>query len=243
MTPAPAITNDTQRPPTTARKVLTLQQETVAREFIEKYGLEPKQISFDGEREEPIFDFDALSILSLRLSDIPEIRVEPGDFNNAAGIATANCRILLADGRVREVYGSCLVGELMYDGSEVTDINQALKIAQARALRNGLRAVAFDPVRAHNLAKTEQQSSNEFKDVRSKELAEAHALGQELGYIVGDNKVAWSNLISVNFPGVRSSGDLNDLQRSQFLTMLRAWKTARNRANPSALVGNLLNND
>ncbi len=144
--------NANSAPPTTrAQSTWTLKQEELAREFVEAYGLDRKQISFEGASEQPIFDFDALSILSLRLTDIPDIRVEPGDFHNAAGIATAICRITLRDLRAREVYGNCLVGEVMYDGTEVADIGQALKIAQARALRTGLRAVGFDPF-AHTRA-------------------------------------------------------------------------------------------
>ncbi len=199
------------------------------REFTEAYGLDSKQISFEGERPEPIFDFDALSTLSLALTDIPDIRVEPGDFNHIAGLTTANCRITLRDGRAREVYGNCLVGEVMHDGSVVDDIGQALNISRARALRNGLRAVGFDPVRAHKLAKAnqQQQSTAEFSDARTRELAEAHILGAELGYIVGENKTDWRKMIGTYFEGKSSSADLSDLQRSQLLGMLRAWKSAR----------------
>lgn len=227
-TPQPATTQSAAPPHSAVAKVLTLQQEEIVREFTEAYGLDRSQISFEGERPSPIFDFDALSTLSLALSDIPDIRVEPGDFNHIAGLTTANCRITLRDGRAREVYGNCLVGEVMHDGSIVEDIGQALNISRARALRNGLRAVGFDAYRAHNRAKTNQQQDTPgFSDVRSKELAEIHLLGEELGYIIGDDKSEWQKLIDRHFEGNSSSGDLNDLQRSQFLGMLRAWKSAR----------------
>ena len=230
--------NANSAPPTTrAQSTWTLKQEELAREFVEAYGLDRKQISFEGASEQPIFDFDALSILSLRLTDIPDIRVEPGDFHNAAGIATAICRITLRDLRAREVYGNCLVGEVMYDGTEVADIGQALKIAQARALRTGLRAVGFDPVRAR---KSQQVEGTQFKDLRSTELAELHLLGEALGYIIGEDKTAWKNLISTHFRGQTSSGDLDDLQRSQFLSTMRALKSAHDRAQASRLTNNLL---
>lgn len=226
-TPQPA-TKEQMPPPHGARtKVLTLQQEEIQREFIQAYGLDPKQISFEGERPEPIFDFDALSTLSLALTDIPDIRVEPGDFNHIAGLTTANCRITLRDGRAREVYGNCMVGEEMHDGTLVENIGQALNIARARALRNGLRAVAFDPLRAHNNAKANQQATTEFSDVRSKELAEIHILGAELGYIKGEDKTAWRTMIGTYFEGKSSSAELSDLHRSQLLGMLRGWKSAR----------------
>jgi hypothetical protein len=218
------------------QSIWTLKQEEMAREFMEAYGLARKQISFDGVSEQPIFDFDALSILSLKLTDIPDIRVEPGDFHNAAGIATAICRITLRDGRTREVYGNCLVGEVMHDDSEGSDIGQALKIAQARALRTGLRAVGFDPVRAHRM---QQSEAGEFQDLRTSQLAELHILGAELGYIIGDDKTAWKNLVHSHF-GVTSSADLNELQRSQFLTTLRALKAAHDRSQNSELTQNLL---
>jgi hypothetical protein len=239
-TPATATNQPDAPPPMATPKTFNLKQEEIIRQFTEAYGLDRKQISFAPNSSEPIFDFEALSTLSLVLGDIPNIRVEPGDFNNAAGIATAMCWVSLNDNRTREVFGNCLVGEILHDGSPVEHIGQALNTARARALRNGLRAVGFDPVRAHNQKNKEQNAHTELTDVRSKELAEIHILGAELGYIVGDNKVAWRNLISSYFPGHYSSGDLTDLHRSQLLGMLRAWKSARTRAEGSELTKSLV---
>jgi len=247
---APASENTTVRRAIHGASTWTLQQEELAREFMETYGLERKQIGFDGSSPDPIFDYEALSLLSLVLGDIPSIRTEPGDFNNAAGLASAICHLTLNDNRSREVFGTCLVGEILHDNSEVADISQALKIAQARAVRNGLRAVGFDPVKAHRLAKADQPSPNQFTDVRTKELAEIHILGKELGFIfdvpnaggtgVVENKTAWKNIIGTHFKGKTSSGELADLERSQFLQMLRSWKSARTRTEGSEMTGALL---
>ena len=229
-------------PPVKKNKILTLAQEQLVREFTESYEIDREQISFAGEDLYPIFDFDALSTLSLVLSDIPSIIVEPGDFNPAAGIVTAICKVTLKDGRSREVYGNAMVGEPLFDGSVVEDLGSAMNMARSRALRTGLRSVSFDPVRAHRQIKTGAQTGD-FADVRTKLLAQAHILGKDLGYIVGDNKVAWRNQISAYFKGKTSSANLNDLELSQWVRMLESWKTAREHASNSEAVGHLLNND
>ncbi len=238
MSAQPASTQSTA--PRGAPKFLSLSQEQIVSEFVETYGLDRKQISFDGNGIDPIFDFDALSILSLALSDIPTIRVTPGDFNNLAGLATADCFVQLRDERSRSVYGHALIGETLHDDKVVEDMSQALYLARGRALRAGLRAVGFDPVRAHQAAKLNQRTPTSFSDVRTRELAEAHILGEELCYILnevnssgavtGKDKTAWVNLIGLYFPGMTSSGDLSDLQRSQFLQILRGIKRQRTAA-------------
>jgi len=231
---APMTETTTQAKP---RRPLTLEQEQILREFTEHYGLERKQIGFDGDRAEPIFDVDALSQLALELSDIPSIIIEPGNIDSSVGIVTSSCEVKLADGRMRTVHGSALLGEEMHDGGIINDIKQALDVSAARALRKGFRAVGFDPVKAHEKRIKGQDLSLSLSseaEQRNRELAEAHKLGEELGYIFGDNKVAWSNLVNSYFPGHTSSGTLNSVQRAQFLSMLRAWKTARSRTSELA---------
>lgn len=233
-------------PPPTQRtkKVLTLAQEQTVREFTETYRIKREQISFEGESTEPIFDYDALSLLALELSDIPSIKVENGDYNPSIGLATAVCTVKLIDGRERETFANAMVGEVLHDGTIVEDLGTALNLTRSRALRIGLRSVGFDPVAAHKERQQSASQTSDFVDLRNRELAEIHMLGEELGYLVPEDsgKVAWKNLIATYFPGQTSSGDLSDLQRSQFLTMLRGWKSARTRNTDSSMASVLLSN-
>jgi hypothetical protein len=226
------------------KKILTLVQEQMVREFTDTYRIKRDQISFDGESLDPIFDYDALSLLALELSDIPKIKVENGDFNPSVGLATAVCTVTLIDGRERETFASAMVGEVLFDGTVIEDLGSALNMTRSRALRIGLRSVGFDPVVAHEQRKTAAAQPADFVDLRNSELAEIHMLGEELGYLLPEDeeKATWKNLIATYFRGQTSSGDLNDLQRSQFLGMLRAWKSARMRTNDSSMASVLLSN-
>ena len=53
-----------------------LAQEAILREFTSAYKIRPDQIWFDGDGDEPYFDFEALSLLVNELADIPNINVE-----------------------------------------------------------------------------------------------------------------------------------------------------------------------
>lgn len=225
-----------------ANRPLTLEQEDFVREFTYLYGIERWQISFENERLEPIFDFDALSTLALKLSDISSIVVEPGDIDAHLGIATSSCEVKLPDGRLRLVFGSAMMGEQMPNGGNIVDLKQALDVSQARALRKGLRAVGWDPVRAHRETKSEYNRQNPASPVsttpspedelRKNELAEIHILAKELGLIdeKGD-KTKYRTLIGVYFPGVESSEKMNGVQRAQLIATFRALKNSRANVN------------
>jgi hypothetical protein len=217
-------------------KTFTLSQEQLVREFTDKFAITREQVSFDGSSLDPIFDYDALSLLALELTDIPSIRVEPGDFNPMVGLATAMCQVTLIDGRKRETFGHAMVGEVLYDETTIADMGDALTMVRSRALRSGLRMVGFDPVKALRAMQKDAAKPTEFVDLRNKQLARAHALGEELGYIVGDNKSAWQNQIATYFGGITSAGELNDLQLSQWVAMLEAWSSARGKAMSSTLL-------
>lgn len=230
-----------------AKRPLTLEQEQFVREYTETYGFDRSQISFENERAEPIFGFDALSIMALRLSDISSIVVEPGDIEAHLGIATSSCEVKLPDGRLRLVFGSAMIGEQMPDAGNIEDLKQALDVSQARALRKGLRAVGWDPVRAHREWKIAYDMKATGKvttappvsttpspedELRKNELAEIHILAKELGLIdeKGD-KTKYRTLIGVYFPGVESSEKMNGVQRSQLISTFRALKNSRANVN------------
>jgi hypothetical protein len=141
-------------------------------------------------------------------------------------VVTSNCTITLKEGIERTGYGNCVIGEMLHDDTQILSLGEAMNLSRARALRNGLRMVGFDPLREHQLAK-DGGTAVQFTDQRNKQLAEAHMLGEELGYIVGDNKVAWHNQIRNYFSPKTSAAELNELELSQWLSMLRAWKSAR----------------
>lgn len=213
---------------------LTRDQRAIMKEFCETYGFTPDQVGFDGESTTPIFDFDALSVLSLRLCNVPEIAVSFVGFETA-NMATSSVRVRLANGAVREFFAVAQMGELMHNGEPVVDATQAANLSRGRALRVGLRAATFDPVKAHAAMKRGENvvdfTPGKFVDPG---LAECHMLGEELGYIVRDggrvtDRSTYDRLMATYFQGATSTAALTPQQRAQWAGMLRAWKNARQR--------------
>lgn len=214
------------------RRVLTLAQEEIVRDFTDAYDIERDQIGFRGEDLEPIFDFDALSILALALTDFREISVEPGDFNAIGGVATATCGVVLSDNRLRGAYGHCVIGQQLHDGSEVTDLSMAMGVARARALRTGLRMAGFDPVRAHRARQGEALAFTPAEEIdpRTKDLRQIHAFAQELFWVKDGDDSEYRRQINTLYPGITSAGDMTDQQRSQFIAIMGGLQKARTQA-------------
>ncbi|MBD0370299.1 MAG: hypothetical protein ICV60_05650 [Pyrinomonadaceae bacterium] len=218
----------------------TLQQEDVAREFMEAYGIERQQISFDVDSPDPIFDFDALNLLVHTLGNFPVISTDLDKVEEKTGLVTATCDITVPDNRMRHVTAASFIGETLPGGSIVGNYTQALNVAQARALRKGLRAVGFDVVRAHRQSSEAPLTLNMVSetDSRTKDLAQAHILGKEMGLIQGGDKTLWSRLISIWFGGRASSAELSDEELVIFVARLRGLKSSHPQATASALERN-----
>lgn len=197
-------------------------------EFCAAYGLTPEQISFDGS--EPIFDFDALNILANTLARIPDITVGLQKFHDGRErIAESFCQMTLNGRMTRKFPGVAMIGETMHDGRAITGEIQAINVSRARALRCGLRAVGFDPVKFHEARKAGQPI--ELLDRTDEEndrsvIAQIHVLAghKGLGFIKKNgDRTEYENLMASYFHGVTSSKDLTPEERSQWLGMLRAW--------------------
>lgn len=211
-------------------------QDALRKEFCDAYNFAPEQIGFDGDSLDPIFDFDALSVLSTRLCNLPHIAVDMGDINQAIGIATATGYAVLANGNTRKIFGSAVLNEPMHNGEPIKDIHQAVKVARARALRTILRAVGFDPVEAHRGFKktgnvVELQPPATL--TRDQERKQIHLLADELALVRRaegqrfTDRSQYEKVISTFFPTKTSSKSLTDSEHSQLLAILRSWSRAR----------------
>lgn len=209
------------------------EQRNIQKEFIDAYNFSPEQISFDGPSLDPIFDYDALSVLSVKLCRIPDLSVEPAVIDRLQGLAQSRVVVILPAGESRKTFSTAWVGEEMPNGEPIRDIIQATKICRARGLRDGLRIVGFDPVAAHR----EFESTGQILELSPidpylKQLAEIHLHAQSQDLIVtgGDgfvNRVAYQQRLAKHFNGKTSAKDLTDPERSQWLQLLRGWSKAR----------------
>lgn len=211
-------------------------------ELSQRYGIDKSQITFTGPANDPIFDFDALSVLVNELSDFSSTIVDIGTVDHERGFCTATGTITLADGRTRSNFGSAFVGEMLHDETTVKDMQSAMELARARALRSALRSASFDPVRAHrnrhsglpvstpsvpSTPDDPSTSTDTPEDPRRAMERECHAIGEHIGLITKSphydsvgNKRQWRWLMKTFF-GKETMAELTDLEQTQWRNTLR----------------------
>jgi hypothetical protein len=225
--------------PTTAEftggRTLNEAQLAIVQSYQERHGIEADQISFDGEGNIPSFDHNAISTLSLKLTDIRDI--SPTEIQNDNGTVTVFGRTVLPDDRTRGWIGSCTIGEVLANGQKVENTQVAIGVATSRGFRQGIRNVGIDLHKAHLrfLQTGEVEQGHTKHDPRKPVYAEIHLLATQLDLIVDGNKDKYRTYIAETFDGIRSAADLNDLQLHQLLTSLRAMaKALGSRSTPAA---------
>lgn len=220
---------------TTQAKTFTPAQQSIVAELCLTHDLDPSQISFDGDALVPIFDYEAVSSLSLRVTDIKDIDVYISERDDT-GRSTAKCTVTLPSGQTRSVEDSAELGEVTGSGRKIETIRDADGIAQNRASRRGIRSVGVNLYNAHKafikfggIAK-----GTTAGDPRAPNYREIHVLAEELDLITEGDKTVYQNYLAALFAGVESSKDLDDLQLHQLLVNLRAMAGIKRRDQKSA---------
>ncbi|HMV46542.1 MAG TPA: hypothetical protein PLD20_00810 [Blastocatellia bacterium] len=197
-------------------------------ELCAEFDLHPTQIRFD-ERGEPKLDFEALQIVTHALcKQIQQDSVEPARIAEEGNYVTCLAHLILVDGREVRRYGFASLGESLGE-DRIETIGQAVKVASARAYKQALRGIGFNPLRAWRL----HQSGHTVKlaplttnsDNRSREL---HALATQLGYINGSDRRAYRDLLHLMY-GKRSSTQLNEDELAELITFLRGHLNRKTR--------------
>ncbi|MBS1793383.1 MAG: hypothetical protein JSS81_05990 [Acidobacteria bacterium] len=207
---------------------LTTDQNKLVAEFVTNYGLSEEQIIFDGTGLEPIFDFEALSVLRERLTDFQSVDVSDVVWNPADNSAQAKCTIITAAGRQVVVSDFAEIGESLPDNSKVESSLGAKRLARARAMRSGIRAAGVNLLKAHRrFLETGRIGEAEPVDPRLNKIREIHALAGEIGFIKGTDRTAYESHLAEMFEGRTSSRDLSDFELQRFVVSLRAIRRAQ----------------
>jgi hypothetical protein len=206
-------------------------QQKLRDEFCKAYGLASEQVGFSSRNSlDPIFDFDALNVMANTLADIPSINVDFASFDPLRGLAKSLCEIELPGGHRRKIFGVAIVGEMLHDGTNITGMKQAIDVSRARCLRTGLRAIGFDAVRAHELAKQGKRIDLLGSEARERQtrLAEIHILAGPKGLNL--DRSEYEKLMAENFDGRTTCNDLDPGELAEWCGMLRAWARGMERA-------------
>ena len=207
------------------RQILTDEQKLIRAQFIAAHGLDADQISFEGDSNEPILDYESLNMLRLKLTNIESIDTSYISRDYDMGYASCEATGNLPDGRNSRITESAEIGEPMPDGGKLETMRQAVNVAQARALRRLIRALGINILKAHQEYIQKGNTSEGVPvDPRIARTKEIHALAAEIGYINGTDKSDYQNHIAAMFDGRTSSKDLDDLELSKLTTSLRALR-------------------
>lgn len=190
-------------------------------EICDAHGLDPEQITFSGDSLAPIFDFEALSALALKLTDIRKIECATGWIESS--VVTAKCVVELPDGRSRSVTASAFIDEELGSGGKVETLFQAEAVAHARATRRGIRAVGVNLLKAHRqwLETGSPISASGTGDPRLPLYQEVHILAKKVGLIVDSDRSRYEQFLALQFDGRTSTRDLDDRELDFFIKMLR----------------------
>ena len=211
-------------------------QLTLIQELCLKHGLQPDQISFDGTEITPIFDYEAVCALSLKLTDIADIScrmLPPTSEPLPNGLGTlrssnAECTVTLADGRTRTCVDSAHLGETA-GGVRFVTPREADGLAQNRAVRRGIRSVGVNLYNAHRkfIETGEGTAGHLDHDPRTPIYAELHALATELDLIEYGDKAEYREYIAENYAGRTSAKDLDDVELQRMLIAFRSLARLR----------------
>lgn len=209
------------------RAIWSDQQQALANELVNKYGIELKDILFYDDDQKPFLMYEANSALCNHLANVSAIDVEPVQPVTADSVSV-RCTLTLEDGRVRSAVGVTNQNEKI-SGRPLSD-QQLYNLSASRALRNALKSAGIDLIKRHIAAMTGADVLD-FKVSSNKDslLKQAHALGAEKGLIIGSNKSAWYHVLWSRYE-VTSSDKLSEDQLSNFVAYLRSYELPKETA-------------
>jgi hypothetical protein len=206
----------------TETPTFTAEQLAIVQQYVALHGLSPEQISFDGTDLTPSFDHNAISVLSLKLTDISDI--SPTRILDEGNTITVFGKTLLPDGRSRGSIGSCAIGEILANKQKVENTQVALGVATSRCFRQGIRNVGVNLHAAHlrYIATGQIADSHLRSDPRKPVYAEIHILATEIDLIVDGDKTKYQQYLAENYAGRLTAADLDDVELHRLLIQFRS---------------------
>ena len=209
-------------------KKLTPEQAAIVNEITARFDVDAAEIVFFGTEPRPLIGYEATCVMANALvPDLQALIIEPVQSVTTDSVSML-CTIKLADGRSRAAVGVANVLETA-DDDQMSE-QQLQHLASSRAVRNTLRVAGIDLLRLMRTSSVGRTGDAEFsgppqqRSNRDNLLAHTHILGQELGYIRGDDKTLWRQLLNNRY-GVESSIELSDPQLSDFAALLSSIRS------------------
>lgn len=202
----------------------------LVQELSEQYGLTEANISVKSNGEIQL-DLEGLQILTSQLcTQLAEDELSPRPFHDDQKYFYCESTLTLGDGRRVKRTGTAMMGEALGDHDSVQTAQQAISIASGRAYRASLRAIGFDPIRAHKMKNSGLTLVIETEDQRKSNLRkQIHGIATDLKLIDGSDRSKYTATLAAMYDGRISTTDLDEDECQQFLAFLRAKQQARSR--------------
>lgn len=211
------------------KQFLNGDQVALVAELTETYKIKREEIKFFEGDPEPFIGYEASCKMLNTLINPKGIDAFPVEspFEDSIEMKVV---ITNRDDSTRSNVGVANKNETDEDGQQLSK-EQLITLANARALRSTLRMASINLIELHKNGGNLSVSSN-GKSNRASLLAQAHALGRELGFIFDDvdaegkkfaNKKLWHRLV-LNRYSVDQSGDLDDRRLADFVAFLRSCR-------------------
>jgi len=214
---------------------ITYDRTALVTELCETYDLTPNQITFNAAGE-PQLSFDALQTMTHRLCTvIQQDEVYPNNPDEGRKVISCTARFTLTDGREISRVDIAQIGERFGDDDTIETVQQAVNVASARAYRKALRAIGFNPIRVH-LQGSQFAPTTVGEDDDITVNRELHALATELGYIRGNDRTLYRDLIRTMYGGKVSTTQMTQIEVRELTAFLRqqAARLRRERENQNA---------
>lgn len=201
-------------------RLINADQAAIIHDIVAAYGTEPEDILFFTADPKPFFGFETSSVMVNRLAPPKAIDLEPIEPISPDSVSY-RCQIYFPAGTNYSAVGVANRNEEI-DGEKAND-QQLAWLASSRALRSTLRIAGIDLYKLHLAEKNEAKQDLQFTGTRSNRsalIAQAHALGQEVGLIEGDDKTLWYKLLSNRFK-TSSSNLLSEAELADWVAYLK----------------------
>jgi hypothetical protein len=198
-------------------KKFTHQQSQLVSELTERYKISAEDITFFPGDPKPFIGYEATCVMCNDLvPGLTEISIDHTlSFTDAI---TLKCTLKFSDGRIRSAVGVANHAEPGEGGEELSQ-QQLHQLASSRAIRNVLRTAGIDLLKLHSNPTAPTQFTGPTN--RENLIRQAHALGEENGYINGPDKGLWRRLLFNRYK-VDTSAVLSDSQLADLCSLLQA---------------------
>lgn len=212
------------------QNILTAEQARLIDELVNSYNIEPDDVKWFVGETRPFIGYEATAVIANHL--VPALRgigIEniEGHFPDSVGY---RCTLTFDTGHIRSAVGIANINETDSGDKKLSE-QQVYYLASSRALRNALRMAGIDLIKLHNAKKFGQPEYSGPHSATTSNydnlVKQAHALGEETGFIKQGDKSSWRTFLKNRYDVV-SVNNLNEELLADLVAVLSSFRNIKN---------------